>query len=355
MLLVGLVLGGVATVTRSAQAPQKHELSLKNLILKQIVSGVVKIKESDFKNLRIDLQNQIIAELLEINDNNVCQGLLSAAKNNLSWAIQPLLDRNADINFADQDGNTALTVAACCGHTATVEALLAAGVNACWISGRLGMTALMMAVVDDHTEVVKVLLRVAEVRQQIDACDELGETVLMQAVFLGRTGLVEILIDAGANPDVMCRVGWTALMMAAESGHVAIVKILIGGGAHINMVDRLIGIGMTALMRAASAGNIAGVNVLIDVQAALDITSAGGKTALMMAAERGYVAIVEMLIIAGASIDAVNTISGKTALMYAAEGRYMHACEESYTAAVEALLAAGANPCCIGGVFPGQL
>ncbi len=60
------------------------------------------------------------------------------------------------------------------------------------------------------------------------------DTPLLAAVQLGRTQLVEQLLDAGAQIDATNGDRETALHLAAWTGHLNIVRLLIKRGAAVN-------------------------------------------------------------------------------------------------------------------------
>ncbi len=54
---------------------------------------------------------------------------------------------------------------------------------------------------------------------------------LYQAAYYGHPGVVRLLLQAGADPNLACGEGFTALTVAADKGHAEIVTILLAGGA----------------------------------------------------------------------------------------------------------------------------
>lgn len=57
------------------------------------------------------------------------------------------------------------------------------------------------------------------------------------AVYRGKRALVELLINAGADPDIQSKKGRTPLMIAAAKGKNQIVKFLVKNGANVRLKD----------------------------------------------------------------------------------------------------------------------
>ena len=85
--------------------------------------------------------------------------LIEAAKKGETATVQALLAKGVDVNRRDkQYGWTALIWAAREGHTATVQALLAKGAYVNTRDKQYGWTALMQAAREGHADTVKALL-----------------------------------------------------------------------------------------------------------------------------------------------------------------------------------------------------
>ena len=115
------------------------------------------------------------------------------------------------------------------GHTETVKALLDKGadVNA---KDKDGETVLMKASASGYTEIVKALLdKGADVNEKAVH----GQTALMYASGLGRTEIVKVLLYKGADMNAKSEHGDTALRLASERGYTKIVNVLQYEGATV--------------------------------------------------------------------------------------------------------------------------
>lgn len=99
------------------------------------------------------------------------------------------------------------------GNMAILQDLLAQGVN---VNARdeQGGTALMLAALAGNAEVVRLLLeRGADANAQSDG----GNTALIAAAGKGHVEILQILLDAGADPFIENKAGMTAAVNAAFS------------------------------------------------------------------------------------------------------------------------------------------
>ena len=75
----------------------------------------------------------------------------------------------------------------------------------------------------------------------------------------GNKEVVEMLLDAGADPSVQDELGNTASVLASENGHKEVVEMLLNVGVDPNVQDKY---GETALMLALANGHKEIVNLL---------------------------------------------------------------------------------------------
>ncbi len=127
-----------------------------------------------------------------------------------------------NINKKDNRGRTALGLAAINGHVEVVKALIA-GKADLDIKNSDGWTALMLAAQNGHVEVVIALI---ESKADLDATMKDGWTALMIAALNGHVDILKALIAGKADLDIKRRDGWTALMIAEKNKHTYVINVL---------------------------------------------------------------------------------------------------------------------------------
>jgi len=219
--------------------------------------------------------------------------------------IRLLLEAKADPNASLVSGETPLMTAVDKGNVDAARALLEHGADVNVKESKGGQTALMWAVANKYPEIVKLLVEHgADVRarsrgdftpllfaaQQGDV--ESGRTLLragadvyesrkkdrmtglMVAAACGNEKFSVLLLDKGANPNLIDESGYTALHYAASGEKtVELVKVLLAHGADPNArttkdsrTNSTSGVslkGATPLLLAASLGNVETVRALI--------------------------------------------------------------------------------------------
>lgn len=123
-----------------------------------------------------------------------------------------------------------------------------------------------------------------------------GATLLEYAVSAGDKGLVELIIDNGADLTATTR-GFTPLMSAAWNGRVDLLRILTKNGADLNARDDY---GRTALMLAVSQNKLEAVKFLVKQGADKNLRESDGYTALDIGIKEKRYAVVQFLRASGA-------------------------------------------------------
>jgi ankyrin repeat protein len=177
-------------------------------------------------------------------------------------------------------------------HTTTastlepIDLLMQAGVDVNAVDND-GVTALHIAAQRCDTGVVKCLIRYGAV---VDAIDSgIGGTPLTGAIFGAKVDNARALIEAGASAFHKVKAGRPLLHLAAQQGQLGILKLLIAEGVQPNTLDEL---GQTAAYWACLNGHLECIEFL--VSEGLDLKA--GKTDLMKEAiTKGHIPIVESL------------------------------------------------------------
>ena len=133
------------------------------------------------------------------------------------------------------------------GNIRRVQELLDSGVDINIVND-YGMTALMLASMYEHIDIVRLLL---EKGAGVNIRDEGGYNALMWASVRGYTDIARLLLETGANVNLQNEDGYTALMLASVSGITEIVRLLLEKGADVNIRDEN---GDTALSQALYRG-----------------------------------------------------------------------------------------------------
>jgi ankyrin repeat protein len=179
----------------------------------------------------------------------------------------------------------------------------------------LACTALVLASTTGKSEVVKLLL---EAGADTEVRSAGFETSLYIASHEGHSEVVKALLDAGADKEAKSgtHLRQTPLHVAAHEGQSEVVKILLDAGA-----DKEVGNAAekTALVIAAQGGHSKVVRILLDAGANKESRIPGRFTSLFAASQKGHSEVAKMLIDAGADKDAQNTAASITPLTIAAQ------------------------------------
>lgn len=164
------------------------------------------------------------------------------------------------------------------------------------------------------------------------------DNVFAQAVESRNSRLVAVLIAAGVDVDqqLACGYGFRGLLSAAYNGDLEMVDLLLKAKAQVDLVDDT---NNTPLMMAVDSHHKPEncekiVQLLLAAQANPKLKNSVQDTALSRASYFGYVNVVQALIVAGAELDSCN-MYGSTPLIAASS--------QGHTAVVAALLTAGAR------------
>lgn len=163
---------------------------------------------------------------------------------------QLLKDKTLDLNSQDDAGMTPLMSAALGGNLEISKKLLARKVNL-EIKNQAGDTALAVAVTNDQFEVARLLINAGANVDLLVAGDE-GDTLFMRATN-GNLKTAELILKKNKNlinkPN---KLGETALMQSVRFGNNDAVKMLLAHGAATKIKNAA---GLTALEIARQSHN----------------------------------------------------------------------------------------------------
>lgn len=136
-----------------------------------------------------------------------------AAANGNDDVVDLLLARGADVNMRGGPLQHALNTATYHGQTTIVKMLIERGADVNAPLADCGHIALTTAIEEDHVEIVKELLNAGSHWRMHSS----GETsALHVAAERGRPVIVQLLVEAGVNPDIVDANGLTPLEMARK-------------------------------------------------------------------------------------------------------------------------------------------
>lgn len=226
--------------------------------------------------------------------------LMTCARSGVSEAALHLLEYGADVNAREAvRGQTALMWAVAERHAHVVSTLIAAGADV-QVRSDSGFTPLLFAAQQGDEASARLLL---DAGVDIDETGGDGSAALLVATESGHAGMVQFLVDAGANIDAVSA-GRAALHAAVQHQRPDIVALLLDLGAEPNVLlreqlPRFAGdlsvttgpgsmVGATPFWLAAKFTDVGLMRLLVDRGADPRLPSDDGTTPLMVAAGIGF-------------------------------------------------------------------
>jgi hypothetical protein len=168
------------------------------------------------------------------------------------------------------------------------------------VYGGLQRTRLMSAARAGDVRRVQVMLRPRGAEREVDAVDAEGLSALHHACAAGQGGSALLLLDAGADTDVLdLRGNWCPLRYATAMGHADVVRLLLGAGAVLQDVQHS---GEEPLHLACEDGRVDIVRLLLDAGAELDVSD-DQNSPYILAVQQGHAAVVLLLLDHGQNVD----------------------------------------------------
>jgi uncharacterized protein len=252
---------------------------------------------------------QVIAIGHDINEE-----FLEAVRDGDLDTVSSLLNNDANVNTARNDGTSALAWAVYNDNETMVDLLIRSGrdgadVNA---ANENGVSPLHLACINQNASIISKLLRAGA---DPNVSKWTGESPLMTCANTGVTEAVSDLLASGA--DVNARENnknQTALMWAAAEGHGDVVKALIDSGADFNARSKTVLEPAPYLVKTEST---MGQNFPTSTRFR---KYTGNFTALLFAAQSGDIESARNLLTAGANINEASDEDGSALLIAAASG-----------------------------------
>ena len=169
--------------------------------------------------------------------------LIDAADAGDTAEVTRLLAAGATVRATDEDGRSALVVAAYGAHVDVAQRLIEAGADVN-LQDETRQSAYLIATSEiGEAKGLELLELTLAHGADVRALDSYNGTGLIRAAERGFAAIVERLLRAGVDPNHVNRLGWTALLEAIILGsggerHTAVVRALLAGGADPNVADR---------------------------------------------------------------------------------------------------------------------
>jgi ankyrin repeat protein len=230
-----------------------------------------------------------------------------------------LEDDNATVSSTDDLLMELLTTAAHIGQYETSEVLLSLFKDFATTDHagtRRVSRPLIAAAQSGHVGIVQMLV---DKGADLNASDEYGNTALLYAAEEGLFHAVRHLLDMGSDPNISNKHRRTAIMYAASEGHIEAVQILRGKGADVEARDRQ---WWNALIHASQRGCLEMTKLLLRGGAKFNACDSQGRDALIHASKRGYLDIVKVLLDFGANLYIYDS-KGRDALINASQAGHL--------------------------------
>jgi len=245
-----------------------------------------------------------------------------------------------------------LMIAALKGFAAIAKILIEADADMCVTTSRRE-TALMMAVQNNHTSIVKLILESAT-QECIDMRDDCEHSALNHAVSNFNSDIVQLLLNSCANLDGALetaiqykRYNFAVMIVDEELNRNGETSLELNSPEAVHVLDNALdmsyddvvnlfeGVEMRNLFfQHCINGELSYVNTLLELGADVNTKDNNGHTPLIMVITNNHTDVAELLIRKGANINAQNNI-GQTALMIAVINNHLES--------VKLLLAASAD------------
>jgi len=166
--------------------------------------------------------------------------LMVAARHGLTETVTMLIESGADVRQVSENGNTALHIAADSGRRETVKVLLDAGAD-CNVRNSYGESPLHRGVLSRDDMTVRILIGdpVRDPLSDIEGLDRNDMTPLHLATKWSSEAVVNVLLDAGADPSVLDAENRTPLDLVSGNIFSETVRERLSADGPVDPVDGL--------------------------------------------------------------------------------------------------------------------
>ena len=225
--------------------------------------------------------------------------------------VSMLVQNGCDVNQADSNGHTPLSIAAQEGIVDCIKILARAGAQIDVPDALMMQTPLFKATWHDRIEAVSLLL---DLGANINVLDLHGFSCLSAAASQGLFPIVKLLFLRGADLDLVNIEGAAAVVSAIVCNHLEVAKFLVDQGANLEVIGR----NGTPLIGSVILGRVAFVSFLLD-SGRVDVNKVDheGRSALGFACsgkhtESKCLQLVKVLVEAGALVNGPKCLNQKT-------------------------------------------
>jgi len=236
--------------------------------------------------------------------------LMLCKKEQWNYILKSFPDNYKNWNFDERDrkGNTPLLICAEKGNLSIIQEIYS------WVpsikkqqKNNIGQSSLFLAVLGEHLDLVKWLLRNGST---IDERDIYNTSCLLIPAAKGKMDLIKCVLDNTSSSDYPARNEYRSLIAAATNGHLDVVKYLVSKGCSLNEKNHQ----FNCLAAAIESGNIDVVKWIMDNGYTFEnITDK--KNSLFNACKKGNLKMIQYFVKQGCSLTETD-VHGRTCIFY---------------------------------------
>ena len=281
------------------QAWPNHKLLCKRLTSKH-QKHVLVLAAAEGENTYLSYLLKKTTDNINAPFHNSMTKLMISSEFGFSRCINLLQHMKAKHNLINKYNMTALFLAVVGNHEECVRLLLKANADPNILCTSEMISPLMVACKKNLINCVKLLL---EYKADVELRNMNGENALNICSYKGHDKCVHLLLQYEANPNVICIDKLTPLHYSCLMGHFSCIVLLTQNGADVNVIDKD---GYTPLMRCVYVGKLNSVKYLCDHGANVNISNNNGHTSLQFAYLYGFNEIVDVILAKGAFQNSIN-------------------------------------------------